>query len=421
MKEDEKNKHNAVLSQDELERMRKLSLFKIGAMIVFAAVVIVFGSIAWFTMNREVEGTGTQMTATDLPFEIASKGTAGIRYQSYLVAADDSNKVGETTVVNGTTYYHTSGSTDKIMLRYDTNVGESEIGPGGRGQLNLYLVPKDNIDMKAKITLDVQSYAFFDVYDLDANGEKFPKYENNQPVYKEDGITPVYQTTEKLLNVYEVTADMCTLESTEIEALQQSADYLKGHIMFFGGLGYEDSEDDTLTDDDQWYFETPYPECVFEFEQKNAKKGQMYQVPLYWMWPNTLGQIVLKQADTQRNGIPLVKDLTDQEIAALSSERDEDEEYEPTDKELVIQYVKENKDYVLKDWQSMEFTAAELLQTRENAENRKTLSEVVDDMIDDAANTNNFGRLSDCYNAADFAIGKDIAYFIIEVTVENAG
>ena len=45
MKEDEKNKHNAVLSQDELERMRKLSLFKIGAMIVFAAVVIVFGSM----------------------------------------------------------------------------------------------------------------------------------------------------------------------------------------------------------------------------------------------------------------------------------------------------------------------------------------------------------------------------------------
>ena len=49
MKEDEKNKHNAVLSQDELERMRKLSLFKIGAMIVFAAVVIVFGSMHMIT------------------------------------------------------------------------------------------------------------------------------------------------------------------------------------------------------------------------------------------------------------------------------------------------------------------------------------------------------------------------------------
>ena len=407
--------NSPVLAEDERKRMSKSALIKIIAMVVFIIVVMIFGSIAWFTMSKEVAGTGTQMTATDLPFEIASKGTAGIRYQSYLVAADDSNKVGETTVVNGTTYYHTSGSTDKIMLRYDTNVGESEIGPGGRGQLNLYLVPKDNIDMKAKITLDVQGYAYFDVYVKDDNGNQLydPVLDENGVQETDDlgGLLFTERTEEKLLNVYEVTADMCTLESTEIEALQQSADYLKGHIMFFGGLGYEDSEDDTLTDDDQWYFETPYPECVFEFEQKNAKKGQMYEVPLYWMWPNTLGQIVLKKANAQRNGIPLVKDLTD----------DEDEEYEPTDKELVVQYVKENKDSVLKDWQSMEFTAAELLQTRENAENRKTLSEVVDDMIDDAANTNNFGRLSDCYNAADFAIGKDIAYFIIEVTVENAG
>ena len=311
------------------------------------------------------------------------------------------------------------------MLRYDTNVGESEIGPGGRGQLNLYLVPKDHIDMKAKITLDVQGYAYFDVYVKDDNGNQLydPVLDENGVQETDDlgGLLFTERTEEKLLNVYEVTADLCTQESTEIEALHQSADYLKGHIMFFGGLGYEDSEDDTLTDDDQWYFESPYPECVFEFEQKNAKKGQMYEVPLYWMWPNTLGQIVLKKANAQRNGIPLVKDLTDAEIAALSSGPDEDEEYEPTDKELVVQYVKENKDSVLKDWQSMEFTAAELLQTRENAENRKTLSEVVDDMIDDAANTDNFGRLSDCYNAADFAIGKDIAYFIIEVTVENAG
>ena len=294
------------------------------------------------------------------------------------------------------------------MLRYDT--GNSEIGPSGRGQLSLYLIPKDNIDINAKVTLNVQSYAFFDVYVKDADGNKVQKVENDQTVFEEDGITHVYQTTEKLLNVNEVTADMCTLEADDIARIQQSGRYLKGHIMFFGGSGYEDN---TKKDSEQWYFTTPYPSRSFVFEQKNAEKGKMYPIPVYWMWPNTFGQIALKQDDPQRSGISVVKDLTDSEVATMPNDP-------LTDKELVISYLMDNKDAVLKGWNSMEFTPDEILQTRESDPNHITLSEVVDNMINNADNVSNFSRLSDCYNAADFAIGKDIAYFIIEVTVENA-
>ena len=49
MKEDEKNKHNAVLSQDELRRMRRLSLLKLGAMGIFAAIIVIFGSMHMIT------------------------------------------------------------------------------------------------------------------------------------------------------------------------------------------------------------------------------------------------------------------------------------------------------------------------------------------------------------------------------------
>ena len=49
MKEDEKNKHNAVLSQDELRKMRKMSLIKLGAMGVFSAIIIIFGSMHMIT------------------------------------------------------------------------------------------------------------------------------------------------------------------------------------------------------------------------------------------------------------------------------------------------------------------------------------------------------------------------------------
>ena len=91
--------------------------------------------------------------------------------------------------------------------------------------------------------------------------------------------------------------------------------------------------------------------------------------------------------------------------------------YRNDNKEKVIQYLKDNKNSVLKDWNDI-LTGDELLQTLNTNPNPKTISEVVDGLIDNIDNSNNFNRLSDCYNAADFLIGTKVAYFMIEVTVE---
>ena len=132
------------------------------------------------------------------------------------------------------------------------------------------------------------------------------------------------------------------------------------------------------------------------------------------MWTNTLGQIALKNNDSDKmNGISVVQNLTSEQISSIPNDP-------LTDKEKIIQYVKNNKDVVLKDWDDMEFTAEELLQTLNTNENPKTLSQVVDGMIDNFDNTNNFSRLSKCYNAADNDIGTKIRYFMIEVTIESA-
>ena len=141
--------------QNQEMNIWKLSSTKIFVVVVLIISLIVFGSLSWFTMSREVEGSGTQMTANDFPFEIATKGSKGIRYQDLLTALNHSNKVGNETEISETIFYKTSGETDRIMLRYDT--GESEIGPGGRGALSLYLIPKNNGDVKAKITVDIKS------------------------------------------------------------------------------------------------------------------------------------------------------------------------------------------------------------------------------------------------------------------------
>ncbi|MEE3415384.1 MAG: hypothetical protein VZR53_08440 [Prevotella sp.] len=369
--------------------IKKLSSVKIIVIVLLIISVIVFGSLSWFTMSKEVEGSGTQMTASDLPFEIATTGSKGIRYQDLLATLSSSNKVGNEDEISETIFYKTSGETDKIMLRYDT--GGSEIGPGGRGALSLYLIPKDNGNVKAKITIDVKSYAYYDIYDLDTDGNKIQKTdENDVPLWEDENkIIPVYQTTQKLLNVDKVTEAMCTLSADEIAAIQQSAQYLKGHIMFFGGLS---------TDETKYYFTTPYTNWSFEFEQKNAVKWQAYQIPLYWMWSNTLGQIVLKTENVQRNGIPLVRDLTTDEIEDIPNEN-------LTDKEKVIQYVKDNKNLVLKNWESIltdseELTAVPKLMASESVTQEKAKSMVVDGIIDNADNADNFKRLRNCIKIA---------------------
>ena len=99
-----------------------------------------------------------------------------------------------------------------------------------------------------------------------------------------------------------------------------------------------------------------------------------------------------------------------------------------TDKEKLIKYVKDNKDIVLKDWRNIELSETEELVTipqlmvssEPHITEEKAMELLVDELIDDIANTNNFSRLSKCYNAADYDIGTKIRYFMIEVTVEAA-
>ena len=55
--------------------IKKLSSVKIIVIALLIISVIVFGSLSWFTMSKEVEGSGTQMTASDLPFELEVRGT----------------------------------------------------------------------------------------------------------------------------------------------------------------------------------------------------------------------------------------------------------------------------------------------------------------------------------------------------------
>lgn len=317
MKEDEKNKHNAVLSQDELERMRKLSLFKIGAMIVFAAVVIVFGSLAWFTMNREVEGQSVQMMGDDAPFEIQVSGKSGL-FDDYISRVDSSYHAG--TVTSGSnqniTWLLTADPKNHMENLY-TEEGEPDmqqiqklesdsygLSPGDSGTLRLTLVPKSKGTVEVKLDLKTTFY---------------------KTEYERTG------------NQKDVFAPMSSNDSNEAAAMRMAA----GHIQFF----YMDSNNTQKRITSDGFTVT--------------LNGTNKEVVIYWVWPEKIsnifdgnvagldslgsGQVELKRF-LFTHPEDLLYGLTAEEISALQVSAD-DENIDTTINEKIAAIKQDSKLY----------------------------------------------------------------------------
>jgi len=419
-----KNQNGAPMNEDDAKRIRRGAYIKMSAMVGIVVAVLAFSSVAWFTMSREVEGSKVQMAADDLPFEIATKGSQGVRFKNILKSVDPTLETGEQKTVGDLEYYQTTGKNDQIMLRYDT--GNSEIGPGGSGAVSLYVVPKTAEELKLKVSFRVAAFAEIDTYEtvqvpvMEEVGEGEEPQQATDPESHELVFTSEEQITgtQKIEITQDFAAKANAVGNTDAAAdaanYIAAANFLKGHIMFFGG---------TSTGDDSslYYYTKPYTtgKITPDLTIPAGNKGNYVQVPLYWMWTNTLGQIALKDNTSGlRRGLPVVQDMTTPQIEGIPNDP-------LTDKEKVIQYVKDNKDSVLKNWQNIELSETEESQiptlvaaTTPHITQEKAMELLVDGMIDDISNENNFKRLSKCYNAADSDIGSRIVYFMIEVTVE---
>lgn len=391
----------------EKKKNQKKSLIKMGTMGILTLILLIFSSLSWFTMNTQVESSGMNIKTATLPFDIATKG-ASIRNTDIMSTSDGKYILNTRNGIysEGTlgTFENQAGTSgtyytgDSILLRYDT--GASEIGPDDSGELSLYVIPKSDDAMKVKVSLNV--VAFAEIEKKDAQGKTVTKVVDGKTV---PDTVLVEITDEAAIRKAAANAGNTEVADSASDYVS-AANYLKGHIMFFGGRGDTTNETESL----RYSYVTPYTTRTISKSITANNEGKAIQGPIYWMWTNTLGQIAFKKNNSLRNGMPVVADMTDAQIAAIPNDP-------VTDKEKVIQYLKDNKNSVLKDWNDI-LTGDELLQTLNTNPNPKTISEVVDGLIDNIDNSNNFNRLSDCYNAADFLIGTKVAYFMIEVTVE---
>ena len=195
------------------------------------------------------------------------------------------------------------------------------------------------------------------------------------------GYRELGEQEKTIKKISELTVANSGLDQETINQYKAADNYLDGHIMFFEEPG--DTAETTI-ESSRYYYKKPITTRTLNKTFTNARKNQPEKVTIYWMWANTLGQLALKNNSSGlRSDYPIVQDVLDN-----------GSDISNTDKGKVIQYLKDNKSTVFANYAS-----------------------VTDSEIDNAKVKANFNKLSDGYNDADFLIGSNVSYFMIDITV----
>lgn len=350
---DEQRKDRAALLLERKKITFNLVLLMAASFVVLLAVI----TAAWFANNKKVTAENSPVSIADNGFELASSGTA-VRHSTYVTKADPAyaDGIDGTGQVDGSgetiSYKSTGGTTHQVKQWLTTTNPDEAVEPGSWGSMTFYVIPKRDGDLNVRFTLNVRGF------------------------FEEDDTSLVDISTLDSENNY-------GLSSIEILDHQDALRYLQGHIFFFETLGAPDAQSNA------YYFEDPIQNGTFTRLFTNATAGTLYPVTVYWIWPETIGQLTLKDNSSHlREGIPVVEDLTGSETG-------------DTDKSILIDLVKANRVNIFK---------------YESASN-----DGVSDMIENSDNPSNYTYLDDWYNKADQIIGVQIDYFLLEVsaTLDN--
>lgn len=323
------------------QKSRKKKLVKIGSIMTLISVVMVFATRSWFTMSREVSGTGANMTSNELVFELKTIGTT----------VPNSNIIESLGYKNGTPV--TSGSTTtnvgdiKWLLQADDDMAGAGLRPGTSGSLNFVIMPvnRDNSkNLSVNYKIELSAYRLSD--DMKAQIAAETQKKNLGQPYSMPTVT---------------VNDLIKISTDSDARLVNAVEYLKGHMLLFK------NEDNT----GRIQFGEVQTISFNSLEDK--------EIPLHWIWPETLGDMVL-------TGDNIVNICTGDEKNALT------------------QHIQNNP--------NLYFYLNDL--NNDMLENGKLKTNVLGDDLSDYYPTLNLA-----YNDADQEIGVNIQYIMIELIVDG--
>lgn len=420
---------------------------------VMLLMIIIIGTAAWFTMNKETETGGLGMASVYVPFEVASYGGDG--NYDYLISdySHDDDKLDNALDV----YYYDNASSEwkkdengVLAVKDDKSSFLSRITGkhnavkwqvGEQSNFANYSSKKESVQKPGEPSEPDSDNSSGQESDSDSDNqsgasdqEQSPDSENEisdveryeymlEPgdsgylefyvIPKKDGDLNLKFTLD--IDMFRSKGsgtlnpeDALRLEDSDTATGQQ---YLRHHLLFFrdyneeineetnektvrysGMLGYDSQNKIIDFDDDH--------RMTFTDEIKDAVKDSAYRYRIYWIWPNILGQTILSDKE---------KDiLSDCNPAIFEDGNDE--------KTAFISAMKEHPEY--------------FLNVDADAENEKklNLTELVESVTATRSDTesghtdNNhedYYLLSYCWNRADQYIGLHISCITAEMIVNS--
>lgn len=320
-----RNAEEHISDIDADKNKRRTAFIKFASSAVLLCLIIFVYTFSWFTMNKNADVTGGDMKSVSLPFELKTEGTEGF-LDSYL---DSSYKrlgadSGVLTTADGQSIQWLV-TKDKNANNYkdsETNEDGTGIHPGSNGTLRFWIVPKEQQTIKVNYNLKITPYK-----------KQYPTDSDGKTDYDEEPSPVALGESDKNL-----------------------ANYVDSHILFFrhyDGKYYSDMIDDNFEEEIKF--------------TENDGELQPYEVTVYWVWPETLGNAVLE--NSSKGVICKTTDGTNE----------------------VLEKLNKNPGGFLKDYEGGKLTQDDI--------------------------TKNYSRLSIQYNNADEDIGDYIMFLTAEMTV----
>lgn len=352
--------------QDDRKKIMKFSLTKMLIMGTLIVIVLYHPLLSWFTMNKEVEGTGVQMKTVGLNYEITSiveEGSNGKWYDTY---HEKLFNTGSNTLV----WQITDESNFGNYQAENATAENGGIKPGSYGKISFNVTPRISpLDLK---------------FDFEVIG-----YHSSDSVFNE---TP--------------TKGKDNLLMTRVDTLDNGSEivgYLNGHILLFEKRSpvYETK---TTTDSETGEEKTEQVVVGYTYSGliqtsddmvrvlSNTEKTHFTtansptQVDIYWVWPNTLSSLIDVSSKGYTAPICTGTDLT-----------------------AVQNYVLAHPEWFLKGCTAPSSDNAE---TGEESDANST-SLAPDDIIKDYEN------YGDMYDMADNSIGMNVNYILLRLSAEE--
>lgn len=351
---------NSEQPDDNGSKKRKAvkSLIKILAIVAAVVICIILGTIAWFTMNREVENNGLSMTATDQLFTISpmpSPYLIGIYDDSgqtdtyvrdkLLTGASKGSDVMTWTITNDVAVTDPETGRTTITPGYNLDNGPADgqsggIVPGSSGELHFKIIP--NVSVDAEFNFYLYAYSV----DYDDQGEE-------------------------LKNTIALIGNSATSERVLARNL------LNGHVLLFENYNETTKKYSGLIKSD----------ADFNRLMTNTYSTET-TVKVYWVWVETLSELVLDD-----NNAAHKRNLRGKKSIC-------------SDPSETISFLKNHPSWFLLDPDNPSKIWTEFTDSTPDATVVNTIN-------------NNYTLYSSFYNEADQCIGTNVAYLMLDLSADG--